>query len=116
VLFSKIESYVQMVSDQVLRRGQYYPREWEVYVPKALSEYKNYLSRYYQLEVGQYLDSLPRLHGDNDSFLQSEGGDAPLRPVPLKIMQSHSDGAIGSPVVVRKSTPSPGALQRVDII
>jgi hypothetical protein len=51
VLFSKIESYVQMVSDQVLRRGQYYPREWEVYVPKALSEYKNYLSRYYQLEV-----------------------------------------------------------------
>ena len=54
-----------MVADQLHAGHQYYPHELEVYVPQALSEYKTYLAKYYQWEA--------------------EGGEQPLRPVPLKV-------------------------------
>lgn len=50
-MFSKIETFVKMVQEQ-LRDPNYrkYDRDLEVYVPKAMSEYKMYMSRYYQWE------------------------------------------------------------------
>lgn len=51
ILFGKIESYVKMVTEQIRFHHDFYPKVWEAYAPKALSEYKAYLSRYYQWEA-----------------------------------------------------------------
>jgi len=51
ILFAKIESFVKMVQEQLRdTKFQKYDKELEIYVPKALSEYKMYMSRYYQWE------------------------------------------------------------------
>lgn len=52
ILFAKIESYIRMLQDQ-MRDPNFetlYPARLEVYVPKALLEYKTYMSMYYQWE------------------------------------------------------------------
>jgi len=51
ILFSKLETYVKMVQEQLRDTSFYaYPKPLEVYAPQALSDYKVYLSRYYQWE------------------------------------------------------------------
>jgi len=51
VLYSKIESFVHFTQEQMRNPARtYYAKPLEVYVPRALSEYKMYLSRYYSWE------------------------------------------------------------------
>ena len=50
-MFAKIESFVKMVQEQLRDKNyQQYDKTLEVYVPKAMSEYKMYMSRYYTWE------------------------------------------------------------------
>jgi len=62
ILFSKIEAYVKMVQEQ-LRDPSFniYPKSLEVYAPQALSDYKVYLSRYYQWERDPNAVEAPKL-------------------------------------------------------
>lgn len=61
-LYHKLESYVGILRKQV--QGQTssnaFPRDLEVYVPKALSEYSTYMSQYYQWESSNSTDP-PRI-------------------------------------------------------
>lgn len=52
IMFAKIESYISLIQDQ-LRNPElkYYDKSLEVYAPKALAEYKMYLSQYEQWEA-----------------------------------------------------------------
>eukprot|EP01097_Dermamoeba_algensis_P008135 TRINITY_DN5282_c0_g1_i1.p1 TRINITY_DN5282_c0_g1~~TRINITY_DN5282_c0_g1_i1.p1 ORF type:complete len:552 (-),score=94.19 TRINITY_DN5282_c0_g1_i1:219-1874(-) len=52
VMLSKIQSFVKVVEDQL--RGDvhsFYPKHSEVYAAKALSDYRLYLSKYYEWEA-----------------------------------------------------------------
>ena len=50
-MFAKIESFVRIIQEQLRDKNiKAFDKELEVYVPRALSEYKLYLSRYYAWE------------------------------------------------------------------
>jgi len=60
-LYSNIEAHVQMVQDQLRDPTlKLFPRSLEVYAPKALSEYKMYLSKYFEWERSGIRD-IPKL-------------------------------------------------------
>jgi len=51
VVFAKIEAFVRIIQEQLRDKTIHaFDKELEVYVPRALSEYKLYLSRYYAWE------------------------------------------------------------------
>jgi len=91
LLFGKIETYLHMVSDQLRStHSDYYPKTWEVYVPKSLSEYKIYLSRYFQLE--------------------SDGEEFPSRPVSLSLLQPPPS----KPITLTPISPKPSHKTTMD--
>lgn len=50
-IFSKIEAYVQMAKDQLHKKATgLYPAHLTVYAPKALTQYKRHMQRYWSWE------------------------------------------------------------------